>query len=207
GTIQFVNDPELIVNGTLVLNGGGLFAMTDSTGSTVNTLNQIVAAQPGAILSNVDNTITGGNATIGHLGDGALTLQNFGIIDATPLITETPTPPVTTSDGIIVLNTGKTIQNAGLLEATNGGELDVKDSAIQNTGTGTKGILIDNTSTLLVDVGVLQLTGGGKFALSGGTITGPGNELENVSNTIVGTGTISNLTLVNDVAGTIDAGG
>ena len=35
-------------------------------------------------------------------------------------------PPV--SGGVLILNTGNVIDNAGLLEATAGGELDVKDS-------------------------------------------------------------------------------
>src|SRR2546428_14194880 len=100
-----------------------------------------------------------------------------------------------------ILHTGTTIENAGLLEATGGGELDVKDAEINNTGTGTKGIVIDATSTLLVDVASLKLDGGGKLALAG-TITGQaanaGNELENYDNTIVGSGTISNLDLDND---------
>src|SRR5581483_5297605 len=89
--------------------------------------------------------------------------------------------------------------------------LDVKDSEISNTGTGALGIAVDATSELLVDVTALKLDGSGKLALNGGTITGQaalaGNELENVNNTIVGTGTISNIDLDNDAAGVINATG
>ena len=55
----------------------------------------------------------------------------------------------------------------------------------------------------------LKLDGTGQVALNGGTITGQaaGNELENFDNTIVGTGTISNVDLDNDAAGVIDATG
>ena len=76
--------------------------------------------------------------------------------------------------------------------------LDVKDSEIDNSGTGTLGIVIDASSELLVDVASLKLDGSGQVALNGGTITGQrraGNELENFDNTIVGTGTISNVDL------------
>ena len=57
---------------------------------------------------------------------------------------------------------------------------------------------------------MLNGDGSGKVVLSGtALITGTvnTNELENVNKTISGAGTISNLTLVNDAAGTIDATG
>jgi len=207
GIIEFV-DPTLSISGTLFLSGGGMVAMPGVSGSTDNTANLIIAAKAGSTLVNVNNTIIGGNATIGQ-GDGALSLVNQagGTIEATSNIPATLLTPAMSSDGIIILNTGNTISNAGLLEATASGTLDVKDAAINNTGSGSLGIVVDSTSTLLVDVGALQLIGGGQVALNGGTITGPGNELENVNNTIVGTGTISNLTLVNDAQGTINATG
>ena len=61
----------------------------------------------------------------------------------------------------------------------------------------------------MIDVASLKLDGTGQVALNGGTITGQaaGNELENFDNTIVGTGTISNVDLDNDAAGVIDATG
>ena len=99
------------------------------------------------------------------------------------------------------------IDNAGLLEATLGGKLDVKDAEINNSGTGSLGIVIDATSTLLVDVASLKLDGTGQVSLTGGTITGQlgTNELDNFDNTILGTGKISNLDLDNDAAGIINA--
>ena len=129
----------------------------------------------------------------------------------------------------LVLNTGNTISNAGLLEATaggilqiddnvtntgtlkatGGGELDIKSATITDNLGGTE--QIDTGSELLVDNTHLTLNGDGtgKVTLDGGTITGAAktNELENVNKTISGAGTISNLTLVNDTAGIIDATG
>ena len=144
-------------------------------------------------LENVDNTIVG----TGTISNIHLVNDAAGIIHAT--------------GGTLILNTGTTIDNAGLLEATLGGTLDVKDSEITNSGTDALGIVIDATSELLVDAASLKLDGGGQVSLTGGTITGAapnaGNELENVDNTIVGTGTISNIHLDNDAAGTIHVTG
>ena len=107
-------------------------------------------------LENVGNTITGAG-TIGD-GTGDLALKNDagGTIDAT---------------GTIVLDTDQTVTNAGLLEATGGGKLDVKDGEINWTGTtatlGNNGVVIGAGSELLVDVGTLKLGGGGDVELSG----------------------------------------
>ena len=142
-------------------------------------------------LENFNNTIIGAG-TIGHLGDGNLTLHNDagGTIDAT---------------GVLTIDTGHSIANAGLLEATGGGKLDVQDSAIADSGTG---IIIDAISTLLIDNAHLTLNGTGTLTLAG-TVTGQAGtyELENFHNTIVGTGTISNINIDNDAAGTIEATG
>ena len=174
----------LVDAASLALDGGGQVSLTAST---------ITGAAPSAgdELENVDNTIVG----TGTISNIHLVNDAAGIIHVT--------------GGTLVLNTGATIDNAGLLEATVSGELDVKDSEIDNSGAGTLGIVIDATSELLVDVASLTLDGGGQVSLIGGIITGQaassGNELNNLDNTIVGTGTISNIDL--DNAGTIDATG
>ena len=119
----------------------------------------------------------------------------------------------------VTFATGNTIDNAGLLLALRGGELDVQDSQINNTGTGLDGIVVTGTgSELLVDTTTLKLVGDGTVTLeSGGAIVGNGSPgtpdtLENVDNTITGAGTIGDagngeLALVNDVNGTIVATG
>src|SRR5439155_932630 len=142
------------------------------TGQALNHGNELV---------NFDNAIVG-TGTISNLD-----LYNLatGVIDAT--------------GGTLILQTGTTIDNAGLLEATATGTLDVKDAEINNTGATlvTTGIVVDSTSTLRFDVSPYTTLFRSKLALQGGTITGQalnhGNELVNFDNAIVGTGTISNL--------------
>ena len=195
---------QIIGNG-VTLQGGGQVILSDSSE------NMIVGANADATLTNVDNTISGAGQ-IGA-GDGNLTLVNetAGTIDAN------------IAGGTLTLDTGNSIVNAGLLEATNGGTLDVQDGTIDNTGTGTDGIALGGTSTLLVDTATLDLTGGGGVSLANGsqivenadspllTVNGgslSALDLDNVDNIISGAGTIGNngdghLALAN--SGTIDA--
>jgi hypothetical protein len=193
-----------IVGNGVTLQGDGQVILSDSSE------NMIVGANADATLTNVDNTIAGAGQ-IGT-GDGSLTLVNeaAGTIDAN------------IAGGTLTLDTGNTIVNAGLLEATNGGTLDVQDGTIDNTGTGADGIALGSTSTLLVDTATLDLTGGGDVSLASGsqiienpdnpllTVNGgslPALDLDNVDNIISGAGTIGSgdglLALTN--GGTIDA--
>ena len=115
------NETSLTVgSGGLTLSGGGGLALTDSTA------NEVLGASAAATLTNVDNTISGA----GQLGAGKMTLVNQakGVIDATganPLILDTGTGAVT---------------NAGLIEATNPGNLSapggltIQSSKINNAG-------------------------------------------------------------------------
>ena len=194
-----------IIGDGVTLQGGGQLTLSDSDA------NIIVGTSPGSTLTNVDNTISGAGQ-IG-IGDGNLTLVNeaHGTIDAN------------VAGGTLTLDTGNTIVNAGLLEATNGGALDVQDGTIDNIGTGAEGIALGGTSTLLVDTATLDLTGGGGVSLANGSqiienadsplLTGNGGslhalDLDNVDNIISGAGTIGHsgdglLALTN--SGTIDA--
>ena len=220
-------DPQLVIDGTVYLLGGGTIEFKGPAAQNVVT----GFAGSGATLVNVDNTIEG-SGIIGQ-GDGALTLVNgsLGTIDATPLIAG--------DSGVLTINTGNTVSNSGLLEAGNtaaatagtlqiddvvdnaglidavtaGSILDIKTDSIAWTGgtatAGTNGILIDAGAQLLVDLAELKLTGGGAVSLAGGMIEGfaSGNILDNVDNTISGYGTIGGaggaLTLEN--AGVIEA--
>src|SRR5205807_1417365 len=96
------------------------------------------------------------------------------------------------------------LNNDGQLKS-NGGTIDFKGAAIANNN-AVNGIAINSTFDVDTGAGTLSLTGGGKVTLTGGTITGSaGTEtFDNVDNTIVGTGTISHLTLL-DNSGTIEA--
>ncbi len=149
-----------IVGAGVMLEGGGQVILSDSSE------NMIVGTNTDATLTNVDNIISGAGQ-IGA-GDGNLTLINetAGTIDANY------------ADGSLTLDTGNTIINAGLLEATNGGTLHIIDS-VSNSGTlaaigGT--IMADGNVTGSGDV---IITGGGNADFAGAsdqniTFTGPG---------------------------------
>ena len=190
----------------------------------------ITATITGETLANVNNLISG-FGTIGT-GNGDLTLNNelHGTIDANdptgrPLILDTEN--TVTNAGTLkaaaggILQIDDVVDNSGVMIATAGGgtvggEIDVKATSIDNTGTGSNGISVGNLSTLLVDVSNLQLNGSGAVTLSAGSqILGNGSSgspdtLENVNNTISGAGTIGagdgHLALTNDIGGTVKTG-
>ena len=101
-------DLQIIGDG-VTLQGGGYLTLSDSHE------NIIFGTNSATTLTNVDNTISGAGQ-IG-IGDGNLTLVNetHGTIDAN------------ISGGTLTLDTGHTITNDGLLEATNGGTLQIDD--------------------------------------------------------------------------------
>ena len=101
-------DLQIIGDG-VTLQGGGYLTLSDSHE------NIIFGTNSATTLTNVDNTIPGAGQ-IG-IGDGNLTLVNetHGTIDAN------------ISGGTLTLDTGHTITNDGILEATNGGTLQIDD--------------------------------------------------------------------------------
>jgi hypothetical protein len=128
-------DLEILVRG-VTLEGGGQVTLSD------NSQNVVFAGDASAVLTNVDNTISGA----GQLGDGQMTLFNEGVIDAN-------------GTNALVVDTGsKVITNSGILEATGNGGLIV-NSAVANTG------------SLLADGGNLTfngaVTGNGTATISG----------------------------------------
>ena len=106
-----------IVGDGVTLQGGGQLVLSDSSA------NDIVGTTSTTTLTNVDNTISGAGQ-IG-VGDGNLTLINeaHGTIDAN------------IAGGTLVVDTGHTVINAGLLEASNGGTLLIED-AVNGPGSG-----------------------------------------------------------------------
>jgi len=175
GTLQVQNDGHLFANTAgATLSGGGQVTMSNGI---------ILGYTAASSLTNIDNTIAGS----GDLGDGRLTLINeeAGVIDAT---------------GVIFLQTSS-FQNAGLLEATGSGKLDIENAAVDDTGGG----------TISAGAGALVLLNGAD--VRGGTIGGAGqiktvgqaNELDGTTGAVSVTGKIivvdgTALTL----AGTID---
>ncbi len=160
--------------GTLLLSnpyGAGLLLDAKTTsltgsGTVVMSGSVIEASTTGQTLANQNNTIKG----YGYLGNGTLTLTNAasGVIDAD------------VNGAILGVNTGSaTLTNAGLLEATSGGNLQI-DSSVSNTGTGSiaanGGTVTFTTGT--ISGGRLAASNGGVFAADGTlTLSGRTSEL------------------------------
>jgi hypothetical protein len=155
------------------LSGGGDVAMASGSQITENADNESIVAS-GAVLYNVDNDVFGAG-TIGT-ADGHLDLYNAadGTIDAD------------LNGQALTLDTGNRIHNAGHLEATSGGILQI-DDLLDNSGTleadgGTlrlgAGFTFTSNSAneivTLADGGTLQLGNTDAFTSSGGTISGFG---------------------------------
>jgi hypothetical protein len=114
---------------------------------SAHAVNRVYGGSGAATLTNVDNTISGAGA----LGGGQMTLINqaAGVINANKSVA-------------LTIDTGAaTIVNAGLIEATGAGGLNIQ-SAVNNTG------------TLGVDVGALTVNGAvsgtGGATIKGGTL-------------------------------------
>ena len=136
-----LNLSTLSIDGTATLSGGGTVEMIDPPAG-----NFIIAApNTNSTLVNINDTIDG-TGTIGN-GNGNLTLQNSGIVNAN------------VSGEQIVIKTGNTVTNYGLLEASSGGVLTIDDS-------------LANFGTLAASGGVLQalgaVSGSGSATISGG---------------------------------------
>ncbi len=105
---------SLQISGTVTLDDGGTVTLDGPT-------DQIVAASGGGTLNNYE-TISGAG-TIGHSGDGALTLHNEqgSVIEAT---------------GTLTIDTGATFTNDGTVEVNTGGNL-VIDDVVAGSGSAT----------------------------------------------------------------------
>jgi len=113
GTIALAStgdQTELQITDNVILQGGGNIVMSGD---------DIVGVGPGSTLTNIDDTISG----YGQIGsaDGNLTLINHGTINAD------------VAGCAFTIDTGNTITNAGVLEASSGGVLIIDDPVI---GTG-----------------------------------------------------------------------
>ena len=177
------SDPTLAINGTVYLLDSGKIEMLGATAEN------LITGVPGsgATLVNVNNTIIG-SGTIGQ-GDGALTLVNgsAGLIEAKPLLA--------TDSGILVIDTGNTVSNSGVLEAAAGGTLQI-DDPVNNLGTiladgGTVNIsnTINNAGGTIEAIGANALVELADATIQGGTLTtsGSGASGSNI-NVVVATG-------------------
>ena len=105
----------LLDSANVTLQGGGTVNMVVNGGGGSAYLQQAVG---GVTLTNVDNTIQGA----GVIGNGGLTLVNQATIDAN------------SSGQGLLLNGSGGITNTGLMEASNGGTLQISGITVNNAG-------------------------------------------------------------------------
>jgi hypothetical protein len=146
-------EDKTTVSGTVTFEGGGTFVLDPGVAS-------IVGGSAGGTLDIAVGATLAGSGNIGNAGTPsatALTLDNNGTIDANV-------------DGCtLTIHTGNIVTNAGTLEATNGGTLQIDDS-VDNESTGV--ILATGTGSTVS----LTFNGGGvnnsgmEEAVAGGTL-------------------------------------
>ncbi len=170
----------LQASGSVTLSGGGQVTLSETSSAGTGYTQEITGTSGGGTLDNIDNQITG-YGSIG-VGDNTLTLINeaAGTIDAN------------VSGDTLVLNTGtNTATNRGLLEATNGGTLDLHGD-IANAG-----------ATLLASNGIVLLDGA---TLLGGTIVSSGTGSVRAIGAATLDGRTSAITVATGAEVAVDAG-
>ena len=221
GTYNILNNNTTIVSGTITNNGtinlqststgtdifvtdtGSQSATLAGTGTVVLGTSGVnyIDGGSGSILTN-DETISG----VGNIGSQLLTLVNNGTINANI------SPTVSTSPLIIEPGTGGlTNSSTGILEATNGGTLNLNGGTITNLGTiealGSDSSGNPSTIALLNGVsitgGTLTTTGAGVIATESGgfvyltSLTNNGTFDIQDGNTTTISGTITNNGTIN----------
>jgi hypothetical protein len=154
-------DATLIISTSLSLSGGGTISLTDSDNNFIR-----AGAQP-ATLTNVDNTISGAGQ-FGY-GDLAFVNQQSGTIDATGTINP------------LWINAPESGTNAGLIEDTGAGGLQIYRTTIIGTGSGT---IAANGAGATVQLVGATLSGGTLSTISSGLIEtfGSGNVMSGIVN-------------------------
>jgi hypothetical protein len=145
---EFVVGPATGTVGTVTLSGAGTLSLSD------NPNNYIFGAQAGDTLLN-EQTIAGA----GQFGNGTLTLINHGTIDATG------------GNGLVV-NTGSTVVNDALMEATNPNGGLVLQATINDSSAGTLLAAGANIYLQGADIigGTLNSSGAGAVTIQGGQV-------------------------------------
>ena len=158
------------VSSPITLQGGGKITLSDSANNNIFINNS-------ATLDNVDNTISGAGSITSNFT--SLTNEARGVIDATG-----------TLNGFRL--SVPTVTNAGLLEATGVGGLQLSGDAITNAG----GTILANGAGTHVDIGnyttiaggTLKATNGGLIEVTDGTVNELGGDSSGAPVTIT-TGT------------------
>jgi hypothetical protein len=178
GTMQFnaaANNTILGLNSNTTLTGGGTLTLSTSGGGAA-----IIQQESGGLtLTNTNNTIQGA----GTIGNGGLALLNSsgGTINAN------------VSGQTLFLNGSGGVTNNGLLEATNGGTLEILGSTVANTGgniTANGGAVVLNNAT--INGGTLQTVANGVATLNGVTISAGSTYTTGNDTNLFVSGTITN---------------
>jgi hypothetical protein len=136
-----------VLSGGVILNGGGSVSLIGNTGADIVTGSSTVTT-----LHNVDNTISGGGF-IGDTGGNFLALDNQsgGTVNA--------------SNSTMALRMQNAVSNAGILEATSGGTLNIHATTVNQTATGVVealgGSQVNLLSGTIIAGGTLNSTSGG----------------------------------------------
>jgi phosphodiesterase/alkaline phosphatase D-like protein len=147
------DNTNLVISGTVTLNGSGLITMTD------NGANRILGPNNPATTPTLNNTTGNTIQGAGVIGDGAgFVLNNQGLIDA---MGSTP----------LLINPTQAVVNTATIEASAGGTLDLQ-AAITNTG-GT--ILATGASSVVNVTSNATITGGTLTTAAGGVMQNPGS--------------------------------
>ena len=179
------NTTELRVGGgqTVTLTGGGTVSLSNAAPNYIRDADQATG-----VLINKDNTIQGS----GNIGNGQLQLDNqsAGVINANQ------------STQLILQTNGAGATNEGLIEATNGSQLNISGSAVTQSGNGViqaagagSNVLLNNTT---INGGPLTTSAGGSFTttgtntLNGVTVTAGSTVTTNDNTTTYLAGTIVN---------------
>ncbi len=154
-TINSYYGTGLLTNGPVALSGGGTITLTNGPSYIGGS----------GSLSNADNLIQG----MGTVGNGQIALSNgaAGIINA--------------NNGTLTLNP-TTLANQGLAQASGGGNLDIRNTTITQSGNGT-----------ILATGANSTVGFTNTAVTGGTISTAAGGATATS----GTNTLTNLTISN----------
>ena len=148
------SDLEILVRGA-TLQGGGQVVLSDSS------QNVVFGGDPSAVLDNVDNTISGA----GQFGNGTLTLQNEGVIEATganALVIDTRANAIVNTGTLAASGAGGLVVNSAL---TGGGNAKISgSSSLEFSAASDAKVSFDTGAT-----GTLKLDQAGAFT---GTVAG-----------------------------------
>ena len=161
---------QLTIEGPVTLSSFGEIALEGSASVITG------AGDPSDELINSGNTISGS----GTIEDLTLDNQSGGVIDAT--------------GGTLIIDTGHTVTNAGTLEATSGGTLQIEDS-VSNAAGGAMTAAAGGS----LSVDAHALTNGGTITANGGSVTIDNAQIQNSNLIFSDNG--GSLTLSNDGVG------